>query len=120
MKIYLVGGAVRDEIMGVKSKDRDYVVVGSSEAEMLSLGFTKVGADFPVFLHPVTNEEYALARTEKKVGDGYHGFITETEGVTLEQDLSRRDFTMNSMARRIWKRAKSLILSMVENTFRNN
>ena len=98
MKIYLVGGAVRDELMGLTPKDLDYVVVGSNVDEMLSLGFTKVGADFPVFLHPETGDEYALARTERKSGTGYNGFECEWEGVTLEEDLSRRDLTINSMA----------------------
>lgn len=97
-KVYLVGGAVRDTVMGLEPKDRDYVVVGGSEENMLSNGFKKVGADFPVFLHPETGEEYALARVERKSGLGYNGFTVETEGVTLEQDLSRRDFTMNAMA----------------------
>jgi tRNA nucleotidyltransferase/poly(A) polymerase len=97
-KIYLVGGAVRDIIMKNEPKDRDYVIVGGSEQNLLSLGFKKVGADFPVFLHPETNEEYALARVERKSGVGYGGFTVETEGVTLEQDLSRRDFTINAMA----------------------
>lgn len=98
MKVYLVGGAVRDIIMGITPKDRDYVVVGSSEAEMLSLGYSKVGADFPVFLHPETGEEYALARTERKTGTGYNGFSCETENVSLIADCRRRDLTMNSIA----------------------
>lgn len=97
-KVYLVGGAVRDMVMGREPKDKDYVVVGSSEEQMKNLGFSKVGASFPVFLHPITGEEYALARTEKKVAAGYHGFITMTENVTLEMDLMRRDFTFGSMA----------------------
>lgn len=99
MKVYMVGGAVRDMLMGMEPKDRDYVVVGSSEAEMLKLGFTKVGADFPVFLHPETGDEYALARRERKTGTGYLGFTSEfTPDVTLEEDLSRRDLTINSIA----------------------
>ena len=99
MKTYLVGGAVRDMLMGLEPKDRDYVVVGSSEAEMMSLGYTKVGADFPVFLHPETGDEYALARRERKTGKGYLGFVSEfTPDVTLEEDLSRRDLTINSIA----------------------
>jgi tRNA nucleotidyltransferase (CCA-adding enzyme) len=99
MQVYLVGGAVRDMLMGLEPKDRDYVVVGSCEAEMLSLGFTKVGADFPVFLHPETGDEYALARRERKTGKGYLGFVSEfTPDVTLEEDLSRRDLTINSIA----------------------
>lgn len=97
-KVMLVGGAVRDVMLGREPKDSDYVVVDSSVAEMLSLGFTQVGADFPVFLHPETGDEYALARTERKTGDGYGGFTVETAGVTLEEDLGRRDLTINSMA----------------------
>lgn len=99
MKIYLVGGAVRDEILGALIKDRDWVVVDSSPEEMIEAGFKQVGADFPVFLHPETGEEYALARVERKTGDGYHGFTVDTKGVTIEDDLSRRDLTINSMAR---------------------
>lgn len=98
MKVYLVGGAVRDMVMGKTPKDRDWVVVGSSEKEMISLGYKKVGMHFPVFLHPATGEEYALARRERSTGNGYGEFAFETEGVTLEEDLMRRDFTMNSMA----------------------
>lgn len=97
-KVYLVGGAVRDIMLGVDPKDRDYVVVGGSQENLLSLGFKQVGADFPVFLHPETNEEYALARIERKSGIGYNGFTVETEGVTLFDDLARRDFTINAMA----------------------
>lgn len=97
-QVYLVGGAVRDIIMGVVPKDYDFVVVGSSPEEMLSLGFSQVGADFPVFLHPHTGDEYALARKERKVSDGHNGFSCEWEGVTLEEDLSRRDLTINAMA----------------------
>lgn len=99
--IYQVGGCVRDEVMGRTPKDIDYVVVGASEKDMLDMGFQKVGADFPVYLHPATREEYALARTEKKTGKGYLGFETYFgPDVTLEQDLERRDFTMNAMAKR--------------------
>lgn len=99
--IYQVGGCVRDKIMGKIPKDIDYVVVGATEDDMLNNGFEKVGAGFPVFLHPVTREEYALARTEKKTGVGYLGFETYFgKEVTLEQDLMRRDFTMNAMAER--------------------
>jgi tRNA nucleotidyltransferase/poly(A) polymerase len=99
MKTYLVGGAVRDMYLGRPVKDRDWVVVGATPQEMLDAGFTQVGADFPVFLHPHTKEEYALARTERKVGRGYHGFVTiHDHTVTLEQDLERRDLTMNAMA----------------------
>lgn len=98
MKIYEVGGAVRDRILGCTPKDRDYVVVGSNPSLMLNAGYKQVGASFPVFLHPDTKEEYALARIEKKVGVGYNGFVTEWEGVTLEQDLLRRDLTINAIA----------------------
>ncbi len=96
---YLVGGAVRDQIMGLEVKDRDWVVVGSTAANMLALGFKQVGKDFPVFLHPVTGEEYALARSERKISKGYHGFkFNSNASVTLEQDLVRRDLTMNAIA----------------------
>ncbi len=99
MEIYLVGGAVRDHLLGLPIKEKDWVVVGSTEAEMLSQGFIKVGKDFPVFLHPQTHEEYALARTERKVGKGYYGFeCYAAPDVTLEQDLLRRDITINAMA----------------------
>lgn len=99
MKIYLVGGAVRDQLLGLKSKDRDYVVVGATVKQMLAQGFKSVGKDFPVFLHPKTHEEYALARTEQKVAKGYLGFAFNTEtSVTLEDDLFRRDLTINAMA----------------------
>jgi tRNA nucleotidyltransferase (CCA-adding enzyme) len=100
MKIYEVGGAVRDALLGLPLKDRDWVVVGGTEHELVEQGFRKVGADFPVFLHPQTNEEYALARTERKTGAGYKGFITDSsQQVTLLEDLARRDFTINAMAR---------------------
>ena len=99
MKIYLVGGAVRDKLMGIVSKDRDYLVVGSAPEEMIRLGYKPIGKDFPVFLHPISKEEYALARTEKKVGKGYHGFEFYTSAnVSLEEDLSRRDITINAIA----------------------
>ena len=99
MQTYLVGGAVRDKLLGRSVTDRDFVVVGASPEEMLRLGFRSVGRDFPVFLHPKTHEEYALARTERKSGRGYHGFVFSTEpAVTLEQDLQRRDLTINAMA----------------------
>jgi len=101
MEKFLVGGAVRDMMLGLEVNDRDYVVVGSTTPEMRSQGFEQVGADFPVFLHPDTFEEYALARRERKTGEGYHGFETEFDSsVTLEEDLGRRDLTVNSMA---WK-----------------
>ena len=99
MKTYLVGGAVRDRLLGIPVKDRDYVVVGATPDEMLRQGYTPVGKDFPVFLHPQTREEYALARTERKTGRGYHGFAFDTDaGVTLEDDLRRRDLTINAIA----------------------
>ncbi|MBC7756992.1 MAG: multifunctional CCA addition/repair protein [Bdellovibrio sp.] len=100
MKIYSVGGAVRDELLGLAVKDRDYVVVGSTVQAMLDAGYKPVGKDFPVFLHPKTHEEYALARTERKTGAGYKGFtVHASPEVTLEEDLARRDFTINAMAR---------------------
>ena len=100
MRIYLVGGAVRDELLGLPVKERDYVVVGSTPEEMERLGFKPVGKDFPVFLHPKTHEEYALARTERKSGRGYKGFtIHASPEVTLEEDLKRRDLTINAMAK---------------------
>ena len=99
MKVYLVGGAVRDEILGKESNDNDYVVVGSTPDEMLNLGYEQVGEGFPVFLHPETRDEYALARKEIKDGHGYNGFKFEWEGVTLEEDLFRRDLTINAIAK---------------------
>src|SRR5690625_3578100 len=100
LDVYMVGGAVRDDLLGVATGDRDWVVVGASPDQMLSRGFIPVGADFPVFLHPVTKEEYALARTERKSGRGYKGFTFYTgSDVTLEDDLSRRDLTINAIAR---------------------
>lgn len=99
MKIYLVGGAVRDKLLGLPVQDRDYVVVGATPDEMIANGFKPVGADFPVFLHPETKEEYALARTERKFGHGYKGFkVYAAPDVTLEDDLRRRDLTINAMA----------------------
>ncbi len=99
MEIYLVGGAVRDKLLGLEVKDRDYVVVGSTPEEMVSLGYAPVGADFPVFLHPDSKEEYALARTERKSGHGYKGFtVYSAPDVTLDEDLKRRDLTINAMA----------------------
>lgn len=98
MKIYQVGGCVRDHLLGLNPKDIDYVVIGSTPEEMLSLNFEQVGAAFPVFLHPETKDEYALARKEVKTGAGYLAFETETKGVTLEEDLYRRDLTINAMA----------------------
>ncbi|MDH5537319.1 MAG: multifunctional CCA tRNA nucleotidyl transferase/2'3'-cyclic phosphodiesterase/2'nucleotidase/phosphatase [Betaproteobacteria bacterium] len=100
MKIYTVGGAVRDELLGLPVKDRDHVVVGACPEDLVKLGFKPVGKDFPVFLHPETHEEYALARTERKVARGYHGFeFYAAPDVTLEQDLERRDLTINAIAR---------------------
>jgi len=100
MQIYVVGGAVRDEMLGRPNADRDYVVVGATPEAMLAQGFRPVGKDFPVFLHPQSHEEYALARTERKTGHGYHGFTFHAApDVTLEQDLARRDLTINAMAR---------------------
>lgn len=98
MQIYLVGGAVRDRLLGKESSDLDWVVVGSTAQQMLERKFTQVGADFPVFLHPVTHEEYALARSERKSGTGYGGFLVDTENVSLEEDLARRDLTINAIA----------------------
>lgn len=97
--VYLVGGAVRDSLLGHESKDKDYVVVGATTQTMTSLGFQSVGSDFPVFLHPETKDEYALARTERKNGKGYTGFAVDAStSVTLDEDLARRDLTINSMA----------------------
>lgn len=100
MEIYIVGGAVRDELLGRPVADRDYVVVGGTPEAMLAQGYKPVGKDFPVFLHPRSAEEYALARTERKTGSGYHGFAFHASpDVTLEEDLARRDLTINAMAR---------------------
>ncbi len=102
MRIYAVGGAIRDELLGVPVSDRDYVVVGATPEQMAAQGFRPVGKDFPVFLHPVTREEYALARTERKTAAGYHGFqFYYAPDVTLEEDLARRDLTINAMAREL-------------------
>lgn len=99
MQIYLVGGAIRDRLLGLPPGDNDWVVVGATAEEMLEQGFKPVGRDFPVFLHPKTGEEYALARTERKSGRGYRGFVVDADpGVTIEQDLLRRDFTLNAIA----------------------
>ncbi|MEY3244761.1 MAG: hypothetical protein RJB20_1001 [Pseudomonadota bacterium] len=100
MQVYLVGGAVRDELLGLPVKDKDYVVVGSTPAAMLAAGYKSVGKDFPVFLHPQTHDEYALARTERKVAQGYKGFeVHASVDVTLEEDLARRDLTVNAIAK---------------------
>lgn len=99
MKVYLVGGAVRDKLLGFPVRERDWVVVGSTPEEMKNQGFQQVGRDFPVFLHPKTREEYALARTERKSGTGYYGFTCDFNShVTLTDDLLRRDLTINAMA----------------------
>lgn len=99
METYLVGGSVRDKLLGLSVKDRDWVVVGSTPEQMLSQGYQTVGKDFPVFLHPKTHEEYALARTERKTAPGYRGFVVHAApDVTLEQDLARRDLTINAIA----------------------
>ena len=99
MKIYRVGGAVRDKLLGIPSSDVDHVVVGATAQEMLDQGYRPVGKDFPVFLHPRSHEEYALARTERKTAPGYHGFAFNADpSVTLEDDLLRRDLTINAMA----------------------
>ncbi len=100
MQVYLVGGAVRDELLGLPPTERDWCVVGSTPAELETLGYRPVGKDFPVFLHPDTGEEYALARTERKTAAGYHGFAFNTSpDVSIEDDLKRRDLTINAMAR---------------------
>jgi len=101
MDIYLVGGAVRDKLLGRPFTERDYVVVGAAPDDLLALGYRPVGKDFPVFLHPKSGEQYALARTERKTGPGYYGFATRfSPDVTLEEDLARRDLTINAMAER--------------------
>jgi tRNA nucleotidyltransferase (CCA-adding enzyme) len=100
VKTYQVGGAVRDELLGLEVKDRDFVVVGATPEELIRRGYKPVGKDFPVFLHPVTREEYALARTERKTGPGYRGFVVHAApDVSLEDDLARRDLTINAIAR---------------------
>ncbi len=102
IKIYLVGGAVRDQLLGLPIKDKDFVVVGATPQQMVDKGFRPIGKDFPVFLHPKTHQEYALARTERKTAKGYHGFKFNTDvTVTLEDDLARRDLTINAMAQNI-------------------
>jgi tRNA nucleotidyltransferase (CCA-adding enzyme) len=100
MKVYLVGGAVRDELLGIPVKERDWCVVGATPDEMINLGYRRVGKDFPVFLHPESSEEYALARTERKTSAGYHGFHFDTSpDISIEDDLGRRDLTINAIAR---------------------
>src|ERR1700709_2612076 len=102
MNIYAVGGAIRDEMLGLPVQEVDYVVVGATPEQMTAQGFKPVGKDFPVFLHPQTHEEYALARTERKTAAGYHGFqFFYAPDVTLEEDLARRDLTVNAMAREL-------------------
>ena len=99
MKVYLVGGAIRDKLLGIEPKENDWVVVGSEPKELLGLGYKQVGKQFPVFLHPETSEEYTLARLEKKINEGHKGFQFDTgKSVTLEQDLQRRDLTINAIA----------------------
>ena len=99
MEIYRVGGAVRDGLLGLAVRDHDWVVVGGDPDALMREGYLPVGKDFPVFLHPDTREEYALARTERKTAPGYHGFSFHADpGVTLAQDLARRDLTINAMA----------------------
>lgn len=125
LQVYVVGGAVRNVLMGLPVKDMDYVVIGSTPEEMLALGYTQVGADFPVFLHPTTGDEYALARTERKTGKGYRGFdVNASPEVTLEEDLRRRDLTVNAMAVELsmWEHflnayGRSLMLSGVAEGF---
>jgi len=108
VKAYVVGGAVRDELLGQPVADRDWVVVGATPEQMVAAGYRPVGKDFPVFLHPRTQEEYALARTERKSGRGYKGFtVYAAPDVTLEDDLARRDLTINAMAKKCRKRAPS-------------
>ena len=100
MQVYLVGGAVRDEQLGIRFKERDWCVVGGSPGELLDQGYKQVGKDFPVFLHPKTGEEHALARTERKIAPGYHGFSVDfSADVTIEEDLLRRDLTINALAK---------------------
>jgi tRNA nucleotidyltransferase (CCA-adding enzyme) len=100
MKIHAVGGSVRDQLLGLEVQDRDFVVVGATPEQMIAAGYRPVGADFPVFLHPKTHEEYALARTERKTAPGYKGFVFHTSpDVTIEEDLRRRDLTVNAIAR---------------------
>ena len=97
-EILLVGGAVSDKLMGNPHKDKDYLAVGFTPQEFLDMDYIPIGKDFPVFLHPVSNDEYALARTDRKMSAGYQGFLVDVHGITLEQDLLRRDLTINSIA----------------------
>lgn len=109
MKTYLVGGAVRDKLLGLDGADEDFVVLNSTHDEMLAQGFKQIGKDFPVFLHPKTKQEYALARLERKIGAGYKGFEVDTKGVSLKEDLSRRDLTINAMAIDVEDKTQTLI-----------
>ena len=100
MKVYKVGGAVRDELLGISPKERDWCVVGTTPDKLITQGYKRVGKDFPVFLHPKTKEEFALARKERKSGRGYHGFEFDiSENISLEEDLLRRDLTINPIAK---------------------
>jgi tRNA nucleotidyltransferase (CCA-adding enzyme) len=100
MQVFLVGGAVRDEQLGISLRERDWCVVGATPEILIADGYKQVGKDFPVFLHPTTSEEYALARTERKTGPGYHGFAFDfSADVSIEDDLSRRDLTINAIAK---------------------
>ena len=100
MQVYLVGGAVRDEQLGIPHRERDWCVVGATPDELIAMGYRQVGKDFPVFLHPETGEEYALARTERKTAPGYHGFTFDcSPAVSIEDDLLRRDLTINAIAK---------------------
>ena len=111
MEVYLVGGAVRDELLGLPVQERDWVVVGSTAQQLLDSGYHPVGKDFPVFLHPKTHEEYALARTESKSGRGHKGFIVNADiNVSLEEDLQRRDLTINAIAR---DQAMAILLTLL-------
>ena len=110
MKTYLVGGAVRDELLGQPVSERDWVVVGGTPQDLEAQGFRRVGKDFPVFIHPETGEEYALARTERKTDAGYYGFtVYSAPDVTLEDDLKRRDLSINAMARDLSARSCSIL-----------
>src|SRR5690606_38622575 len=100
VRVYLVGGAVRDSLLGIRPREHDWLVVGATPELMMEKGFLPVGKDFPVFLHPESKEEYALARRERKSGHGYHGFVIHASpDVTLDEDLARRDLTINAIAR---------------------
>lgn len=117
MQVYLVGGAVRDALLGLPMQDRDWLVVGATPEMLMDQGFQPVGRDFPVFLHPQTREEYALARTERKTAPGYHGFVVHAAPeVTLEEDLARRDLTVNSIAvKAYWESAEGQFNAVISN-----